>query len=76
MGGGRKSVSEVSMRGLDEEGGTSNYHELRNLVDSLEETEIKGTLKDRDIFLFTNSQVAEGIIYKGTYSVRPLFNLI
>ena len=55
---------------------TSNYRELRNLVETLERSGLNGELKGKEIFLFTDNSTAESIAAKGS-SVSPLlFELI
>jgi hypothetical protein len=55
---------------------SSNYRELRNLVEALEDAYAKGLLDDREIFMFTDNSTAEAAFFKGTSSSELLFNLI
>ena len=57
---------------------SSNFRELNNLVEALESKfeQSTGTLVGREIFLFTDNQVAEGAFYKGTSGSRKLFELV
>jgi len=64
--------------GTDLGGESSNFRELKNLVDSLyarveeDVSEVKGL----EVFLFTDNLVAEGAFYKGTSTSRKLFELV
>ena len=49
---------------IDEQ--SSNYQELRNLVEAVEIEWTKGRLKDMEFFLFTDNYVAEQAFYLGT----------
>ena len=62
--------------GADVDGESSNYRELRNLVDSLEKLAALGEVEDSELFLFTDNTVAEAAFYRGTSSNRKLFDLI
>ena len=55
---------------------SSNYRELRNLVDTLEGLCENGNLKGCELFLFTDNLVAEYAYYKGSSSSRMLFDLV
>lgn len=44
----------------------SNYRELRNLVEALENHVREGKLKDYEVFLLTDNLVAENSFYKGS----------
>jgi hypothetical protein len=54
----------------------SNYRELKNLVDGLEEMVRSGRVKDAKVFLFTDNSTAEAVFYRGNSSSRPLFELM
>jgi len=62
--------------GSDEEERSSNYRELRNLVDTLHEGIVQGDLQGTKVFLFTDNSVAEAAYYKGNADNRHLFDLI
>jgi hypothetical protein len=66
---GGKGMSFVEER-------SSNYRELRNLVETLEEAFRKGLLCNREIFMFTDNSTAESAFFRGTSSSRHLFNLV
>ena len=52
---------------------SSNYRELRNLVEALEELQQHGDLIGAEIFLFTDNSVAEAAFYKWTSESKTLF---
>jgi len=55
---------------------SSNYRELRNLVDAVEQLVLEEDLKGVEIFLFTDNSTAEGAFWKGNSSSRKLFELV
>jgi hypothetical protein len=55
---------------------SSNYRELGNLVSALGEAVEDGTLKECEVFLFTDNSTAEGAYYKGNSPSRKLFELV
>ena len=55
---------------------SSNYRELRNLVEVLESAFKEGMLQDREIFMFTDNSTAEAAFFKGTSSSELLFELV
>jgi len=55
---------------------SSNYRELRNLVDAVEELVVQKELRGVEIFLFTDNSTAEGAFWKGNSSSRKLFELV
>ena len=59
---------------LEEE--SSNFRELTNLVESIEERIKEGGLNGSEIFLFTDNSTAEAAFYKGTSSSEKLFEAI
>ena len=59
---------------LEEE--SSNYRELINLVESIEERINEGGLEGSEIFLFTDNSTAEAAFYKGTSSSEKLFEAV
>jgi hypothetical protein len=54
----------------------SNYKELRNLVNALMRAGLEGRLTGREIFLYTDNQVAEDSYYRGTAAIQSLFELV
>jgi hypothetical protein len=55
---------------------SSNYKELGNLVSALEEAVEDHTLRECEVFLFTDNSTAEGAYYKGNSPSRKLFELV
>jgi hypothetical protein len=55
---------------------SSNYKELGNLVSALGEAVDDNTLRDCEVFLFTDNTTAEGAYYKGNSPSRKLFELV
>ena len=59
--------------GLNSDKTTSNYRELRNLVETLERSGVDGELRGKEIFVFTDNSTAESIAAKGSSSSPLLF---
>ena len=55
---------------------SSNFRELANLVLTLEQAHADGTLKNSEVFIFTDNSTAESTFFRGTSSSRTLFELI
>jgi hypothetical protein len=55
---------------------SSNYQELKNLVDGLEELVQSGRVRDAEVFLFTDNSTAEAVFYRGNSTSKPLFELM
>jgi hypothetical protein len=55
---------------------SSNYRELRNLVDSLETMGNNGELSGVEVFLFTDNSTAESACARGSSSCKSLFELV
>jgi hypothetical protein len=55
---------------------SSNFRELYNLVNSLEEAGSSGILDGCKMFMFTDISTAERSFFNGTSSARPLFDLV
>jgi hypothetical protein len=62
--------------GSDDEGRSSNWRELTNLVESLELEARESTLQGCEIFLFTDNSTAESAFFRGTSSSERLFLLV
>ena len=62
--------------GREGEGSSSNYRELRNLVETLERLGELGELVGREVFLFTDNSVSESIAAKGSSSSPKLYELV
>ena len=55
---------------------SSNYRELRNLVEAVEESARRGELNDCEVWLFTDNFVSERAFYKGSSKNRDLHSLV
>ena len=55
---------------------SSNYRELRNLVEAVEIEWREGRLQNMEFFLFTDNFVAEQAFYSGTSDSKALFELV
>jgi hypothetical protein len=79
-GGGKDGPSQIRYRfgrwGGESEGSSSNYRELKNLVESLEEMGKKDELSGVEVFLFTDNSTAEAACARGSSSSRSLFELV
>ncbi len=62
--------------GHDADSVTSNFRELCNLVQSIEEGVASGKLANEELFIFTDNTTAEGCYYKGNSDSKPLFQLV
>jgi len=62
--------------GSNAEHQSSNYRELRNLVESIEEGMSTGLLLGAKVFIFTDNTTAEGAYYKGNVDSPVLFDLV
>ena len=60
----------------EEEEESSNYKELKNLVDTVLEEARAGRLRDCEFFLFTDNSTAEGCFYRGNSKSRRLHALV
>jgi hypothetical protein len=72
------SASQTHIRygmwGRDAEDKSSNYRELRNLVESIEAN--LPALEGAELFLYTDNSTAESAYYRGNSSNKFLFELI
>jgi hypothetical protein len=59
-----------------EEEESSNYKELKNLVDTIGEEAKEGKLGDCELFIFTNNSTAEGCFYRGNLKSVCLHALV
>ena len=55
---------------------SSNYREMRNLVETLEAMASEGELAGYELFLFTDNSTAESAFFKGSSSSKDLFELV
>ncbi|MFN9979307.1 MAG: hypothetical protein ACK53Y_05315, partial [bacterium] len=62
--------------GRDADAMSSNYRELRNLVDAVEAGVASGDLADAELFVFTDNSTAEGAYSKGNTDSPLLFDLV
>ena len=62
--------------GMNSDKASSNYRELRNLVETLERSGADGELKGKEVFVFTDNSTAESIAAKGSSSSPLLFELV
>lgn len=60
----------------DEESESSNYKELRNLVETCEEEAAAGRLFNAEFFLFTDNSTAENCYYRGSSKSKLLHELV
>jgi hypothetical protein len=62
--------------GRDADNVSSNYRELRNLVEAIEDGVQSGDLAEAELFVFTDNSTAEGAYPKGITDSRLLFDLV
>mmetsp|Transcript_11711 Transcript_11711/g.19385 ORF Transcript_11711/g.19385 Transcript_11711/m.19385 type:complete len:1450 (-) Transcript_11711:1434-5783(-) len=62
--------------GRDAEDESSNYRELRNLVEAAEEEAKSGKLTSTEFFIFTDNSTAESSFYRGGSSSKLLHELV
>ena len=62
--------------GKDAEDESSNYRELRNLVEAAEEEAKAGNLANTEFFIFTDNSTAESAFYRGGSSSKLLHELV
>jgi hypothetical protein len=55
---------------------SSNYKELRSLVNAMLRAAHEGRLRECEVFYYTYNQTAEGSYFRGTAKSRALFELI
>jgi hypothetical protein len=67
---------QIGVWGKDTEHASSNYREMQNIVESLEDVAEKGDLMDAQVFFCTDNSTAESAIYKGTSSNPILYDLV
>lgn len=66
----------VGVWGNDEEGESSNFKELENVVTTIEEEAAAGSFNNSSLFFFTDNTTVEAALYKGNSSSRKLFDLV
>ena len=62
--------------GKDTEDASSNYRELRNLVETVEEEARQGHLRGCELWIFTDNSTAEACFHKGSSSSKALHELV
>jgi hypothetical protein len=62
--------------GKDTDGRSSNYRELRNLVDSLFEISQEQKLRGTEVYFFTDNSTAENAYFKGASTSELLHELV
>ncbi len=62
--------------GRDDEDKSSNYRELHNLADTVEEEATEGHLTNGELWLFTDNSTAESCFFGGGSSTKLLHELI
>ncbi len=67
---------QYGLWGADKDHQSSNYRELRNLVETAEEEAVEGYLKDGEFWLFTNNSTAESCFFRGGSSSKLLHDLV
>ena len=55
---------------------SSNFRELFNLVNAIEDAYQEGALAESELFMFTDNSTAESAYYKGNSSSEALFDLV
>jgi hypothetical protein len=56
---------------------SSNFQELRNIVESIKDQVAQGGLKNVELFMFTDNLMAESAFYRATFSSKKLlFELV
>jgi hypothetical protein len=66
----------IGLWSRDAEEDSSNWRELGNLVEALEEEGATGSLDGAAVFFFTDNTTAEAALYKGNSSSQKLFDLV
>ena len=62
--------------GRDAEDASSNYRELRNLVETVEEEAAQGHVRNCELWIFTDNSTAESCFHKGSSSSKLLHELV
>ena len=69
-------IYRVGIWGSDAEDESSNYRELRNLVEDFESEAESGRMRNTEAFLCTDNATAESAFYKGSSSSKLLHDLV
>jgi hypothetical protein len=67
---------QIDVWGSDSDDVTSNFCELWNVVESIEDQVERGKLKNAELFMFTDNSTAEATFYHGSSSNKGLFELV
>jgi hypothetical protein len=62
--------------GRDDEDKSSNYRELRNLANTVEEEATEGHLTNGEVWLFTDNSTAESCFFRGGLSSKLMHELV
>ncbi len=73
MGNAQGVTFTHGLWGIDEGGNSSNYRELANLVETLEEGVRSDRLANSEVWIFTDNSTAESVFWKG-HSSSPRLN--
>jgi hypothetical protein len=73
---GATLVYRFGVWGMEGTDTSSNYRELRNLVDTLEMMGRDGDLAGKEVFVFTDNMVSEAVSAKGSSKSKLLFDLV
>ena len=73
---GRGLFGRIGVWGKDVEDESSNYRELRNLVETVEEEAVEGYLGGGELWIFTDNSTAESCVQKGGSSSPLLHKLV
>jgi hypothetical protein len=66
----------IGLWGADDEGESSNWKEVKNQVEALEQEATDGNLTNAMVYFFTDNSTVESCLYKGNSSSRKLFKLM
>ena len=70
------SKFRIGVWGKDSEDESSNFREFNNIVETIEEEEKLGNLKDVTLILATDNSTVESALYRGNSTSQKLFDLI
>jgi hypothetical protein len=62
--------------GKDSETKSSNYRELNNLVETVEEEALEGRMSGGELWIFTDNSTAESVVHKGGSTSPKLHELV
>ena len=74
--GNNRNVSTFYAKDIKNSGESSNFREFNNLVETLEREHHVGNLRNLEVFVCTDNEVAEKAFYKGSSKSPKLFNLV